>query len=118
MIRLWREQTRMLLIAFIALDALILAATRTAGAGLNAGQPIAGELIGFAIDGLLVWRIWRRGRVAWTVLLIFTAGLLLLAFLGAARPWSAELIAMLAILGAQTIILLSPAIRGHLRPGR
>jgi hypothetical protein len=118
MIRLWRDQAGVLLIAFIALDVLIFTATRTVGASLNAAQPVTGQLIGLALDALLVWRIWRGGRVAWTVLLILTAGLLLLVVMAAAWPWSGELVVMLAVLASQTVILLSPAVRGHLRPGR
>jgi hypothetical protein len=118
MSRLWRQQAGTLLLAFITLDVLTLAATRTVGASLNAGQPAAGQLIGFALDGFLVWRIWRGGRVAWTVLLVLTAGLLLLVILGAGWPWPAYLVVMLAILAAQTSILLSPAVRGHVRADR
>jgi hypothetical protein len=118
MSRLWRQQAGTLLLAFITLDVFTLAAMRTVGASLNAGQPATGQLIGLALDGFLVWRIWRGGRVAWTVLLVLTAGLLLLLILAAAWPWSAYLLVMLAILGAQTIILLSPAVRGHLPAGR
>jgi len=73
MVRAWRGRAEWLLLVFMVLDGLTVAYTRTAGARLNAGQPIGRQLIWLALDGFLIWRIWRRGRIAWTVLLILTA---------------------------------------------
>ena len=101
--------------AFMVLDGLTFAYTRTAGASPNAGQPIAGQLIWLALDGLLVWRIWRRGRIAWTVLLILTGLPLILILLGAVWPFPPYLLGLLAVIVAQTALLLSPAVRDHIR---
>jgi hypothetical protein len=115
MVRAWRQQAGALLVAFMVLDLLTFIYTRTAEASLNAGQPVAGQLLWLALDGFLAWRIWRHGRVAWAVLLALTAILLLLIVLGSVWPWSPHVLGFLAILAAQTMLLISPAIRMHVR---
>jgi len=62
----------------MVLDWLTLLYTDTAGASLNASQPMAGQLIWLVLEGVLVWRIWPRGRLAWTVLPALTGLLLIL----------------------------------------
>lgn len=113
--RAWRRQADWLLVAVVVLDGLTFVYTRTAGASLNASQPVAGQLFGLALDGLLVWRIWRRGRIAWTVLLILTGLTLVLILLGAVWPFSPYLLGLLAVIVTQTVLLLSPAVRDHIR---
>ena len=113
MVRAWHQQASSLLIMFMLLDALSVIYTRTAGASLNAGQPITGQLIWLALDSILAWRIWRRGRLAWTVLLILRALFLALVLIEAPSPLTPYLLGALAIPAAQTVLLISPAIRGH-----
>jgi hypothetical protein len=115
MVRRWRGQAGWLLLAFMVLDGLTLAYTRTAGASLNTGQPMGEQLIWLALDAFLVWRIWRRGSIAWTVLLILTASQLILILVGAIWPYPPYLVGLLAVIAAQAALLLSPAVRGHVR---
>jgi hypothetical protein len=115
MVRAWRGRADWLLLAFMVLDGLTLAYTRTAGASLNTGQPIGRQVIWLALDGFLVWRIWLRGRIAWTVLLILTASQLILILVGAVGPFPPYLVGLLTVIAAQTALLLSPAVRGHVR---
>lgn len=115
MIRKWRATPRQLLGAFVALDILLLIYTRTAGASLNAGQPVSGQLAWTALDGWLVWRIWRHGRVAWAVLLVLSVLPLLQMAVGAVWPWNLYVLGLLALAVAQVALLLSPAVRHHLR---
>jgi hypothetical protein len=114
-VQAWRQQASWLLITFMVLDVLGVVYTRTAGASLNAGQPITGQLIWLALDSLLAWRIWRHGRLAQIVLLILRASLLLLVVISAGWPWPPYLLGVLAITSAQTMLLVSPAIRDHVR---
>jgi hypothetical protein len=113
--RAWRTQADWLLVTFMVLDGLTLVYTRTVGGSLNANQPIAGQFIWLALDGLLVWRIWRHGRIAWIVLLTLTGLLLILILVGAVWPFPPYLLGLLAVTVAQTALLLSPAVRNHIR---
>jgi len=115
MVRAWRDRVDWLLLAFVMLDVLTLAYSRTAGASLNIGQPVGRQLIWVALDCFLVWRIWRRGRIAWAVLLILTVLPLLQILVGAVRPFPPYLVGLLAVLAVQTALLFSPAVRGHVQ---
>ena len=115
MVRAWRQQAGSLLITFMVLDALGVVYMRTAGASSNAGQPIAGQLVWLALDSFLAWRIWRRGRRARDVLLGFRGAVLLLLVIPAVWLRPPYLLGALAIIAAQAMLLVSPAIRDHVR---
>jgi hypothetical protein len=121
MIRAWRQQPGTLLIAFAVLDALTFAVTRPA-APYARHVPIAGQLAWLAIDGLLAWRVWRGSRGAWAVLLVLTALPLLGSLVAAVSAWywswPAYGQALAVIVTAQTMLLISPAIRDHVRAER
>jgi hypothetical protein len=121
MIRAWRQQPGTLILAFAVLDALAFAVTRPARQYAS-HVPITDQLIWLAIDGLLAWGIWRHSRAAWATLTVLTAIPLLGSLAAAvdARDWSwpAYGQALAAILTAQTVLLLSPAIRSHVRTAR
>lgn len=118
MVKAWRTAARPMLAGFLALDVLFLVYTRTFGTGLNAHQPISRQVVWLALDAWLAWRIWRRGRIAWTVLVVITGSLVLLIVIGAAWPWGWYLLGIQLLLVAQLILLLSPAVRRHVRESR
>jgi hypothetical protein len=77
---------------------------------------------GVWILGLLLIGLARGSRLAWALLLILN-GFALLATAGfaiASWPWnwSAGVLVMLPSFGFLTAVLLSPQMRGHLRPYR
>jgi hypothetical protein len=98
----------------MVLDVLGVVCARSAEA-LNAGQPVTDELLWLALGGFLAWRVWRHGRMAWVVLLILTAAFLPLVPASPAWPFPLDLVGIFAIPAAQTVLLLSPAIRRHVR---
>ncbi|MBO0817429.1 MAG: hypothetical protein J2P30_20060 [Actinobacteria bacterium] len=71
----------------------------------------------FPVAAFLAWRVSRGGRVSRVILLIVTA----LSFGGAAfmqaRSWSPLVFGLLAIYGAQFLLLVSPAVYQRTRPG-
>lgn len=113
MIKTWRATPQQMLGAYVALDVLLAIYIRTAG-----GQPASRQLFWLALDAWLVWRIWRRGRVAWAVLLGLTALPLLVIVVGAVWPWHLYLLGLMAFSVGQVALLLSAAIRHHLRERR
>jgi hypothetical protein len=120
MIRAWRRQPGLLLIAFATLDALTLAATRPAEQYVS-HVSIAGQIFWLVIDGLLAWSVWRGSRAAWATLLVLTAipllGTLVLAGTFWYWEWPAYGQALAAIAAAQIVLLMSPAIRSHVWRG-
>jgi hypothetical protein len=116
-VQTWRQQAGSLLITFMVLDVLSVVCARTAGASLKTDQPtIEAQLIWLALDSLLVWRIWRHGRrLARIVLLIVRAATVLLIAVTAAWPWPWYPWGAIAITAAQATLLVSPAIRHHVR---
>jgi hypothetical protein len=110
MARLWRADAGPLLIAFMALDLAIWIYTGTAGARLNAGHDLtAQEALWTALDGFLVWRVWRGGRVSWAILLVL--GIVPLAQMTLGGGWTAYGSGLAAFMVAQICILLAPAVR-------
>lgn len=118
--RLSRSPAALALATFLIVDVLIVVYLRTAGASLNSRQPIGGQLVMLALHTGLAWSIWRRSRVAWGILLALSGILDILILAGAGWPPSPFLLGFLALLAAQAMLLLSPAVTRHLRqsPGR
>lgn len=111
MVRAWRQQAGTLLIIFMVLVAV----TTAYGAIHNAGAPIPGMLMWLVLYSFLTWRIWRhRSSGARDALLVFSAlGMLLL--IRAVFRWSPDLLGASGLFTAQFVLLLSPAIRHHVR---
>jgi hypothetical protein len=109
--RAWRQQAGTLLIIFMVLAAV----TTVYGAIRNAGQPIPVILMWLVLYSFLAWRIWRhRSSRARDALLVFSAlGVLLLV--RAVFRWSPDLLGASGLSAAQFVLLLSPAIRHHVR---
>jgi len=118
MFRMPQSPAALIIAAFLILDALIIVYTRTAGASLDSHQPIGGQLVMLALHTGLAWRIWHRSPVAWTILLALTSILTILILFGASWPWSPLVLGFAAMLAAQIALLLTPAIRHHLRQTR
>jgi hypothetical protein len=117
-VQTWRQKAGSLLITFMVLDVLgAVYARAAAGASFKADQPtIEVQLIWLALDSLLVWRIWRhRRRLARIVLLIVRAATVLLIAVTVAWPWPWYAWGAIAITAAQAALLVSPAIRHHIR---
>ncbi len=111
-----------LLLAFMLIDVAIFAYTETAGARINAHIGLTAQQIAWtAFDAFLVWRVWRGGRAVWAIL--FGPNILVLGLMLIAAAWSACASALYVFVIAQTIILVTPAVRHHvsrvtgLRPG-
>jgi len=121
--RLWRRQPGMLLIAFELLDGLSFLFVRAVGpyAAQVAGSQwpaLIGQVFWLALNGFLAWRTWRRGRVAWGVLLALTAIPALTFLVGlstAGTAWLAFRLVVGTILVTQGVLLCSPALRNHVR---
>lgn len=109
--RAWRQQAGTLLIIFVVL----VAAFAVYGAISNAGQHLPGALVWLVLYSFLAWRIWRyRSSGARDVLLVFSA----IGVLGLIRVvfrWSPDLLGASVLFTAQFVLLLSPAIRRHVR---
>jgi hypothetical protein len=116
MTRMLRSPAGLLLLAFMVLDIAIWIYTETAGSRLNAGTDItAQQLFWTALDALLVWRAWRGSRMAWGALLVINIIVLALLVLGG---WGAYAMGLRAFIAVQTVLLLAPAVREHVRQGQ
>jgi hypothetical protein len=115
MIEIWRSRAGLLLAAFVLLDGVIVTYTRTIGASPNSHQPLAAQLLWFALDTWLAWRVWHRGRTAWGVLVALSGLTLLTILLGAVWPWGPYLTGLVLLLAVQTSLLLSSPVRRHIR---
>jgi hypothetical protein len=110
--RAWHQQAGTLLIIFMVLAAV----TTVYGIMRNAGQHIiSGILLWLVVYSYLAWRVWRhRSSGARDTLLVFSA----LGVLGLIRVvfrWSPDLLVASGLFTAQFVLLLSPAIRRHVR---
>jgi hypothetical protein len=109
--RLRRTNARSLLIAFMVLDLGLCAYVETAGAQINAHTDSAQQQVAWLlIDAFLVWRVWRGGRIAWAILLVLNVIDLALLLVGSVS-WTAYEAGLAAFVIAQTVILLTPAVR-------
>lgn len=109
--RAWRQQAGTLLIIFMVLVAV----TTVYGATRNAGHHRLGILMWLVLYSFLVWHTWRhRSSGARDALLVFSAlGMLLL--IRAIFRWSPDFLVASGLFTAQFALLLSPAIRRHVR---
>jgi hypothetical protein len=110
MSRIWRGDVRLLLAVAAALEVLLVVYTRTAGAALNAHQPLGPQVAETGFGLFLLWRVWRGGRIAWLVMVVMDALLLVATAAGvtAVGPYLAGLWGYVAV---QLAVLLSPAVR-------
>ena len=116
MVRFWRSEPGRLLAAYVILDVLLIVYTRTAGASLNAGTSGSAQLAWTALDGFLVWRVWRGGRVSWVILVAINGLAVAALVMGVASPWGLYQLGLLVFIVVQLAVLLSPAVRAY-RPG-
>ncbi|MFO7960430.1 MAG: hypothetical protein R6U94_05750 [Nitriliruptoraceae bacterium] len=104
----------------VVLDVLTVVYSRTVGAELNASWPLSNQLFWIGLHALLAYRVWRGGRLAWTLLFVLKAGpALLLLALATATPsdGSFSYVAPLALAGlTQAGLLLLPRVRAHVHP--
>lgn len=118
MVRIWRSAAGTLLFLFMLIDLATFVVAQTVGARLNAGSGQAGQQVAWtAVDAFLVWRIWRGGNWAWAVLLVISVLPLVMLLAAAIFPLDAYILALGAFGVAQVAILLSPAVRHHIRLG-
>jgi len=108
---LWRYGAPELIISCLGLELVLLAYQLYLGpaAGLRA------LIFWTALEMFLLWRIWRGGKVAWVVLVLLDAAAVGVLVLGQAWPWDWSGTGLLAIVAAQLIMLVSPAVRHHLQ---
>jgi hypothetical protein len=112
--RVWRHQVGTLLVLYLILDWLPFVFQRAQGDLQD--TPMGHAMAVFALDALLTWRIWRRGNISWVILLLICAWNLLITVTATTAPWPPSIYLFAAIGAAQLAILLSPAVRHHLRP--
>lgn len=112
--RAWRERPDILLAVCVALEVVLLLDISIAGAQLNAGHSVGQRLGWTLLDLFLIYRISRGGRTAWAVLLALLVLPLAAVVFGTAGwiGWYGSGIVILVV--AETTLLLSPAVRGHL----
>ena len=111
MARISRQGTAELIIGCLALE-LLLFVYQLYGDGA-AGSQLGKLAFWSAVDILLLWRIWRGGRASWTILVVLDAFALSELLLGLVWPWGLHQDGLLAIVAAQLVLLMSPAIRHH-----
>jgi hypothetical protein len=118
LMKLWRTRAGVLLAGILALDALIFVYARTAGAharGItlfwSGSTGSAGlQLAVCAVEAFLIWRVWRGGSVAWSLLLCLigiSTFKTLVAVVSSPGPYQ---LGLLILLIAQVTFLTSPAV--------
>ena len=128
MSRLWRERTRAVLLVHVLLGVLADAYVHAYGRSFNGGQGLqvafmsvgathpGGELLGFAIDAFLAWRVWRGGSIAWALLMFLNT---LFAVVGVAAiaiaGGSVYLTGLVVFDLAGLLLLTSPTVRRRFR---
>ncbi len=85
MARVWRQGSAELIMGCLTLE-LFLFAYQLYGDSA-AGSQLGKLIFWLAVDILLLWRIWRGGRVSWTILVILDAFALAELLLGLVWPW-------------------------------
>jgi hypothetical protein len=112
-LRIWRKSTAELIIACLGLELLLLLYQLY---GAEDGGAQLGKLVFWcAVDVLLLWRVWRRGRASWLVLVILDGLAIAELLLGLVWPWGLYETGLLVIVLAQLVLLVSPAVRHHHR---
>jgi hypothetical protein len=111
MLRIWRSGAGYLLAACFVLDFQELMHQRAASVSLTA----VGIFCWFALRGFLIWRIWRGGSLAWTVLMAWNGCILAITVFGSSWPQSPSTLALIIITIIQIATLFSPAIRKQIR---
>jgi hypothetical protein len=115
---LWRTTAGRLLLGYLLLDVATSVYICTAGAHLNAGHDVAAQQVSWlAVDTVLLWLIWRAGRlgqVAWGILLGFLL-ISLIVLLAGMLTFTAYLAGIIVLVAIQAAILLAPAVRRHIR---
>jgi hypothetical protein len=115
MVRIWRIRAGTLLVLCLALDLMGLVVQFLADAPPGA-HPIR-QLLLYEGSCLLLWRVWRGGQVAWSLLIAWNGLSLAFLTLAALWPWNAYVYALVASAVAQLVLLASPAVRSRVRSG-
>ncbi|WP_020578543.1 hypothetical protein [Actinopolymorpha alba] len=102
-----------LLVTMVLLDWLLLLYTRTVGAAINEGIPVAEQAFGTLIATGLTLLVWRRSRIAWGLKVVL-GGWALVALVLGGDTWPAYLVPIVLIIATQMAALLSPAVRKHI----
>jgi hypothetical protein len=111
---LWRDSAGQVLWLVAALELGRLGYIGTAGAELNDASSLGQVAWWTALNLFLVWRVWRRGAIARGLLLFLTAGPILIAVWFTTDP-SWYIAGLLSYGIVQVFLLLSPAVRSHVR---
>jgi hypothetical protein len=114
-VRAWRQQAGTLLIIFVILATLTSIYGAVSPVGSTTNDPITGAVMWFALDGFLSWRIWRHRSKGARDFLLAWYGLSLLLVIRAVVRWSPYLLGAWALIVVQFVLLVSPAIRNHVR---
>lgn len=109
--RSWRDQPVTMIRASVTLQVLLIVYVLTVGARINSTEPISNQVLWFVLSLFLLHRISRGGGVAWVVLLVLNALPLLQVLLGTAGWPGWYEVGLVTMLAAQTVLLLSPAVR-------
>ncbi|MGW0230052.1 hypothetical protein ACWDWO_17190 [Actinopolymorpha singaporensis] len=109
--RAWRSSPGWLLAGFALLDVLLLIYILIVDAVAGANPPLTVEPVGMLICAGLGFFVWRRSRLAWRLLVLLGAFMLLrvVAF-GVVDTY---MVLPLLVLAGQMAVLLSPAVRKH-----
>lgn len=103
---IWRGAPGQLLGLYIILD--VAAVTYVAVSNL---PPVQGaEPLSLPVAAFLAWRVSRGGRVSRVILLVLTTLSFGAAAFMPARSWSPPVLGLLALYGAQLVLLISPAV--------
>ena len=116
-----RAEVGVMLVLFMALAALAMFLGQITNTTFSPPESASAQLSWAALDCFLIWRVWRRGRIAWGILVALTA-IDVAAFmaLGALTHGTLFMVsnydlAALLVTAAQLSLLLSPAVRSHVR---
>ena len=109
---LWRDSAGQVLWLVACLELGRLGYIGTAGAEWNDADDLAQVAWWTALGLFLVWRVWRRGAISRVLLLMLTAGPILMVVLFMTDP-TGYVAGLLGFGVVQVILLLSPAVRSH-----
>lgn len=107
----WRSpDARDVLFGYVLLFTVAAVLSGLAHVGERAGAAEQVLLVAF-----LVWRVSRRGRIAYGFLVLQAAGSYLAAVLSLARSWQPLVAALIVINAAGLVLVASPPVLAHLR---